>query len=81
MTESSCVICIQKKDLDSDFYDEAICKDCIDSNKEVLDFTKNPERFKKELNSLFYASTWEHWYAHEKELEFIMKRWGIWKND
>lgn len=78
-TNTQCLICREWKNLEKEFYDMAICKDCIHNNKDVFDITKEPEKFKKELMALFYVDTFEHWFVHVEERDFIFKRWGIFK--
>jgi len=71
----SCIIDATKED------DLAVCQTCQETNNDVFDFREKPEQFKKELDNLFYADTFEHWYVSVKELDFFMKRWNILKKD
>ena len=57
--------------------DLGVCRNCMDNNRDVFDFTKNPDQFKKEFSRLYYADTFEHWYVNVKELEFFERRWGL----
>ncbi len=59
---------------------QSFCNVCIIQNKEKFDFTKEPERFKKELNALFYHDVGDYHSLHPEEVQFVMTRWGIWND-
>ena len=73
----NCIGCNKEIIADSNVDDMAVCKECQKSNVENLVIQENIDQFKKELLSLLYADTWEHWYLSVREWDWFTKRWGI----
>lgn len=71
-----CIGCEKLFDIDIS-EDLAICRDCMDNNKNQFDISTNSEQFKKEFNRMYYSDTFEHWYVNIKELEWFSKRWNL----